>query len=258
VPGLVAPDGAVRLAVNLGWRDVDLRADLVRALRNPGYDVAVENDANLAALAEYRYGAFAGTANLIHITSEVGVGAGVIVDGRLVRGGRGFSGELGHIQVDPGGPECGCGRRGCLEALTSAAAIVARALPEIAKEGRPTDLGPEIDEVVRRARQGDRATIDVLGQVGRHLGQGAALIANLINPEVVALGGNFVPLAPWLLPAAEAELFTRVLAPAGGGCRLVASALGQGAAATGGAARALDEVDAGRLPGGPAIGRPAP
>jgi predicted NBD/HSP70 family sugar kinase len=252
VPGLVGADGVVRVAANLGWRDVDLRGDLLRALRNPDYDVAVENDANLAALAEFRYGAFAGTANLIHITSEVGVGAGVIVEGRLIRGGNGFSGELGHVQLDPDGAECRCGRRGCLEAMTSAAAIVAKVLPEVAKEGSPADLATEIDEVVRRARQGDRATIEVLAQAGRHLGQGVALLANLINPEVVALGGNFVPLAPWLLPAAEAELFARVLAPAGGGCRLVASALGHGAAATGGAARALDEVDAGRLPSRPA------
>jgi predicted NBD/HSP70 family sugar kinase len=249
VPGLVTADGTVRVAASFGWRDVDLRGDLVRALRNPGYEVAVENDANLAALAEYRYGAFAGTANLVYVTGEVGVGAGVIMDGRLVRGGLGFSGELGHVQIAPDGPPCVCGRHGCLEALASPAAILARVLPDAARPAVAADLGPEIDEVVRRARQANRATLDVLTQVGRYLGQGLALVANLINPEVIALGGKFVPLAPWLLPAAEAELVARVLAPAGGGCRLVASAVGQGAAAIGGAARPLDELDAGRLPG---------
>jgi predicted NBD/HSP70 family sugar kinase len=247
VPGLVTDAGAVQVSTVLGWRDVDLREDLIRALRQPGFEVSVDNDANLAALAEYRFGAFAGTPNLVHVTGEVGVGAGVIVDGRLLRGGRGFGGEIGHVQIEPDGPPCACGRRGCLESLASPAAIVARALPD-ATNG---DLDPDIDEVVRRARQANRATLDVLARAGQHLGQGLAVVANLINPELIALGGKFVPLAPWLLPAAEAELLARVLAPAGGGCRLVASAVGQGAAAIGGAIRPFDELDTGRLPDPP-------
>jgi predicted NBD/HSP70 family sugar kinase len=262
IPGLVDDAGTVLLASNLGWRDVDLRGQLVRALRDPAYDVAVENDANLAVLAEHRYGAFAGTPNMVYIGGEVGIGAGVIVDGRLVRGGRGFGGELGHVQVDPAGPECRCGRRGCLEAVAGAVAIVSRVLDDSpvptgselrgsqAHSSPPpvVDLALEIEEVVRRARQRDRATLDALDEIGRLLGQGLGAVANLINPEVIALGGSFMPLAPWLLVPAEAELLARTVAPGAGGCRLVVSALGQGAAALGGAARALDEVDAGHLP----------
>lgn len=248
VPGLITADGAVRVAAHLGWRDVDLRRDLVRALRNPGYQVAVENDANLAALAEYRLGAHAGTANLVHVNGGVGVGAGIIVDGRLVRGGLGFGGELGHIQLDPTGPPCRCGRRGCLEAMASAGTIVARVLPDAATDGLPADIGPEIDEVVSRARCGDRATLDVINEVGRCLGHGLTMLTNLINPEIIALGRDYVPLAPWLIPAAERELVSRTIAPGAGGCRVVASALGHSAAAVGGAARALDETDAGNLP----------
>ncbi|MDQ7904604.1 ROK family transcriptional regulator [Phytohabitans sp. ZYX-F-186] len=248
VPGLVDADGAVRLAAGLGWRDVELRADLVRALRDPKYDVAVDNDANLSALAEHRYGAYAGTANLVYLTGEIGIGAGVVVDGRLLRGGRGFSGEIGHLQLDPAGPQCPCGRTGCLEALAGVRAIIQRVLPDAEVDGPVTDFAPEIDEVVRRARRADPATLAALTAVGRHLGHGVSIVANLVNPDVVVLGGNFVPLAPWLLPAAEAELATRAVAPDAGGCRLVASALGPGAAATGGAARALAAVDAGHLP----------
>ncbi|MFC0528908.1 ROK family protein [Phytohabitans kaempferiae] len=253
VPGLVDADGAVRLATGLGWRDVELRADLVRALRDPKYDVAVDNDANLSALAEHRYGAFAGTANLVYLTGELGIGAGVVVDGRLLRGGRGFSGEIGHLQLDPGGPLCPCGRVGCLEALAGVRAIIQRVLPEAEADGPVTDFAPEIDEVVRRARRDDAATVDALAAVGRHLGHGVSILANLVNPDVVVLGGNFVPLAPWILPAAQAELAVRAVAPDAGGCRIVASGLAQGAAATGGAARALAAVDAGHLPPFPAV-----
>jgi predicted NBD/HSP70 family sugar kinase len=252
VPGLVDADGAVRLASGLGWRDLELRADLVRALRDPKYDVAVENDANLSALAEHRYGAHAGTANLVYLTGELGIGAGVVVDGRLLRGGRGFSGEVGHLQLDPAGPECPCGRVGCLEALAGVRAIVRRVLPDAEADGPVTDFAPEIEEVVRRARRADAATLAALSAVGRHLGHGVSVLANLVNPDVVVLGGNFVPLAPWLLPAAESELAARTVAPEAGGCKLVASALGPGAAATGGAARALAAVDAGHLPPLPA------
>ncbi|GAA4685037.1 ROK family transcriptional regulator [Phytohabitans rumicis] len=248
VPGLVDADGAVRLAAGLGWRDFELRADLVRALRDPKYDVAVDNDANLSAMAEHRYGAYAGTANLVYLTGELGIGAGVVVDGRLLRGGRGFSGEIGHIQLDPAGPTCDCGRIGCLEALAGVSAIIRRVLPDAETDGPITDYAPEIDEVVRRARRADPPTLDALAEVGRHVGHGVAILANLVNPDVVVLGGIFVPLAPWLLPSAEAELAARAVAPDAGGCKVVASALGPGTAATGGAARALAAVDAGHLP----------
>ncbi|GIJ67559.1 ROK family transcriptional regulator [Virgisporangium ochraceum] len=247
VPGLVDADGTVRLASDLGWHDVDLRGELVRALRKPGYDVVVENDANLAVLAEFRFGAHAATANLIHVTNAAGVGAGIILDGRLVRGGLGYSGEIGHITVEPDGPACPCGRRGCLEAVAGAAAIVRHVRPQPDDAAVP-DLAAEVEEVVRRARRADRTTLDVLNRAGRHVGRALASTVNLLNPEVVALGGHYVALAPWLLPAAEEELAAGSVAPGAGGCRLVASALGADAAAIGGAARLLDDLDGGLLP----------
>ncbi|WP_422774135.1 ROK family protein [Plantactinospora sp. WMMC1484] len=248
VPGLVDPSGTVRLATTLGWRDLPLGADLRRALRDPAFEVVVENDANLAALAEYRHGPYAGTANLVHLTGGAGLGAGVVADGRLLRGGRGFAGELGHVPVVPDGPLCPCGRRGCLEVVAGVPALIRRALPDAAEDGPVTDFAPEVDRIRTKARRGDPATLDALAGIGRHLGHGAALLANLVNPEVVLLGGYFATLAQWLLPAAEAELIARTLAPEAGGARLLASALGTGAAAAGGAARTLESVDAGRLP----------
>jgi predicted NBD/HSP70 family sugar kinase len=247
VPGLVDGDGIVRLAPNLRWHDVDLRSALRKALGEPTYPIEVENDANLAVLAEQRYGGFAEAGNLIYLTGEIGIGAGIISDGRLMRGERGFAGEFGHILVDPSGPVCGCGRRGCLEALAGIGALIARTLPD-ATSATATELEPEVDEVVRRAKSGDPEVLDALAETGRHLGHGIAIVANLLNPEVVVLGGYFVPLAQWLIPAAEAELRARSVAPEAGGTRIVASSLDLGAAATGGAARVLDAIDSGRLP----------
>ncbi|WP_244872514.1 ROK family transcriptional regulator [Catellatospora sp. TT07R-123] len=248
VPGLVDADGVVTLARNLGWRDVNLRGALTRALGDPDFPVRVDNDANLAVLAESRYGAHAGTGNLVYLTGEVGIGAGIIADGRLLRGHRGFPGEIGHISLDPNGPACPCGRRGCLEAVAGIAAIVSRVIPEATSDGELTDLQPEIDEVVRRARANDPAALAALTEVGHGLGQGVSMIADLLDPEVIVLGGYFVPLAPWLLPAVEAELASRRIAPDLGSPQVTASILDHGAAATGGAATVLDHVDEGHLP----------
>jgi predicted NBD/HSP70 family sugar kinase len=257
VPGLVDGAGVVRFAPNLGWRDLDLRGELTRALRGPAYAVDVDNDANLAVLAEHRYGPYAGTANLVYLSGDAGIGAGMVVDGRLLRGGRGFTGELGHVQLAADGPRCACGRRGCLEALVGMASLVRAALPEEPADEPVVDFAPEVDEVVRRARAGDRTALGALAEAGRRLGHGASILANLVNPEVIVLGGYFVPLAPWLLPAAEAELAERTVAPHAGGCRLVVSTLGPAAAAVGGAARVLDDVDAGHLPS-PKAAAPTP
>jgi predicted NBD/HSP70 family sugar kinase len=250
VPGLVDADGVVEFAPNLHWRQIDLRKALLTALHEPSFPLLVENDANLAVLAEQRYGGSAYTANLVYLTGGAGIGAGIICDGRLLRGGRGFAGEFGHLTLEPGGLECGCGRRGCLEALAGLGAIVQRALPEVDFEAAhaPSEFGPQVEEIVRRAKGGDSRVLEALGLTGRHLGHGISIIANLLNPDRVVLGGYFTELAPWLIPDAERELAARSVARNGGGTVITASGLDSSAAATGGAARVLDAVDAGVLP----------
>ncbi|WP_239678615.1 ROK family transcriptional regulator [Natronosporangium hydrolyticum] len=249
VPGLVEPDGVVSVAPSLGWRDVDLRGQLARSLpTDTTFPVSVDNDANLAATAEYRWGDHAGAGHLAYLTGQTGIGAGIIVDGQLLRGARGLAGELGHLPLDPAGPVCGCGRRGCLEALTGVGALLRRADPESFIDGVPSDWEPELTELIRRAKAEEKEVTAALTEVGGWLGHAAGVLANLLNPEVIMLGGYFVPLAPWLLPAARAQLALRALAPDAGGAQLVAGTLGHDATAIGGAAKILAAVDAGHLP----------
>ncbi len=247
VPGLVDAKGTVKFAPNLGWQEVDLLETLGRALANPDFPVTVDNDANLAVLAESRYGSHAGTENMVYLTGQIGIGAGIISDGRMIRGSRGFPGEIGHLTIDPEGARCGCGRRGCLEAVAGIGALIGKALPDSAYDGKLTDLQPEVDEVIQRARAGDQATLAALGEAGRALGNAVSIVANLLDPAVVVLGGYFVQLAPWLLPPAQQELAARSVAPQE--CaQIVASTLGHSATAVGGAAAVLDYIDAGNLP----------
>ena len=250
VPGLVDPDGVVELAAGLGWQRVDLRKSLTAALGEPPYPLLVENDANLAVLAEQRLGDQTGTADLVYLTGGASISAGIISDFRLLRGSRGFAGEFGHLPLDPAGPLCGCGRRGCLEAFAGLGAVIRRALPDVGIETAlsPSEFGPHVDEIHRLAKAGDDQVLSALEETGRHLGHGISILANLINPACVALGGYFTVLAPWLIPSASEELAARSVAADSGGTRIVASALDSSAAAAGGATRVLDAIDAGALP----------
>ncbi|GGL14266.1 ROK family transcriptional regulator [Mangrovihabitans endophyticus] len=247
VPGAVTGTGGVRFAPHLGWSDLDLRPALMRTLRHPPYDVVVDNDANLAALAEHRSGPHAGTPDLVALIGGVGVSAGIVAGGRLVRGDRGLSGQVGHLQLDPSGPLCRCGRRGCLEAYAGLPALVRTALPDTEADGPITDYAPEIDRMAALAA-GDATVSGALAEAGRRIGHAVSVLADLLDPRVVVLGGAFTPLAPWLLPAVEAEVKARATAPEQTG-RIVVSTLDPGAVAAGGAALALDRLEAGHLPG---------
>ncbi|WP_405060099.1 ROK family protein [Kribbella sp. NBC_01505] len=245
VPGLVDRDGTVVLAAGLGWRDFALKPRLLDALSNPSFPVTVDNDANLSALAEYRYGPFAGTSNLIQISGDTGLGAGVIADGRPLQGNLGYVGEVGHLRVAPDGPLCGCGRRGCLEAVAGIPALVRR----LNDDSDLDDLQLAVEQVVARAAAGDGETVKALLEAGSWLGQGVAMLANVLNPALIVLGGYYATLGEWLLPAVEKELHEQALAPGAGGCAVALSTLGHDITAIGAVARSLDQLDAGRIPG---------
>ena len=205
VPGLVDPDGELAVAPNLGWADVPVARLLNEALEDPPYAVRVENEANLGAVAELVEGAGRGLSDFVYVSGEVGIGAGVVLRGELFRGASGFAGEFGHLTIDPFGPPCGCGGRGCLERLAGQDALLRLAGwdARMRCEGtRPEWPGAMLAD---SARAGHARTLEALSQVGHTLGIAIASLANLLDPEAVLLGGYLAPLTQWLKVPIEAR-----------------------------------------------------
>jgi len=248
VPGLVDPSGELAVAPNLGWVDVPVAGLLKQALEDPPYELRVENEANLGAVAELVDGAGRGLRDFVYVSGEVGIGAGVVLRGELFRGASGFAGEFGHLTIDPYGPPCGCGGRGCLERLAGQDALLRLAGwdARMRHEGtRPEWPGTML---AQSAREGHARTLEALSQVGHTLGIAIASLTNLLDPEAVLLGGYFAPLTEWLRVPIEAELETRALAGRRMRCRVLAARLAGEAAVRGAVAlsrrAALEEAAA--------------
>lgn len=238
VPGLVeAATGTVLRAPNLGWQGIPVASELSRMLG--GLRVRVENEANLAALAEHSRGAARGMRNFICVFGEVGVGAGIFLGGELFRGSHGFSGELGHMTVDERGDPCACGSRGCLETVVGQEAIAYRAGIRMTHDGRTRSLTAEI---VRRAVAGDRETLAALHEAGATLGTALGSAINLFDLDAVVLGGCFGPLAPWLVDDVGEALREHLLSSELSPCEVRTSTFGEDAALRGAAAVTLREV----------------
>ncbi|MFF6906680.1 ROK family protein [Streptomyces sp. NPDC012389] len=241
LPGLVS-GGAVRQAPNLGWNEVpaqDLFGDALAALR-PGHQVlpvASENEANLAALAELWFGGLGDVRSFLYLTGEIGVGGALVLNGELLRGAHGFAGEIGHVVVDPDGPECRCGSRGCLEQYAGQSALLRAA----GVEGAGGGAG--VLELERRARAGDARAVAAVAEAGRMLGRVVSGAVNLVDPDAVVLGGIYRGLMPWLSPPADEELTARVVSGlwSPGSGRLRASSVA-GDAARGAAALVVQDV----------------
>lgn len=246
-PGPIDADrGVVVAAPNLpGWRDVPV-ADRLSGLL--GCPAVLENDANAAAWGEFVHGAGRGTRHLVYLTVSTGIGGGLILDGRLYRGANGAAGELGHIPLVQGGPACGCGGTGCLEALASGPAIARRAR-ELAGQGDApllTELarGGEITAALvhEAADRGDRGALRAIAEAARHLGSGLVAFVNIFNPDVLVIGGGASKIGPLLLDPALNELRARAMHPAGDHVRVVPAELGDRAGAIGAAALAREHV----------------
>jgi predicted NBD/HSP70 family sugar kinase len=204
VAGIVRrSDGFVWMAPNLGWREEPLGDRLIARLRPAiGADVPVwiANEADLGALAESRRGAARGADQILYLSGEVGVGGGIIVDGRPLTGVAGYGGEIGHMPVNPGGVTCGCGSVGCWETEVGAAALLRRA-------GRPGDGGlAAVDLVLADARRGDARALGALADEGRWVGRGLAGLVNMLNPRLVVFGGLFERLYPFIEATVRDEL----------------------------------------------------
>jgi predicted NBD/HSP70 family sugar kinase len=177
-------DGLVRSAPNLGWTDVPFGDLLARALRTD-VPVHVANDADLSALAELRRGAAIGVDDVVIAFGEVGVGGGLIVGGRPLTGAAGYGGEIGHMPVRAGGKPCRCGSTGCWETEVGEEALLALA-------GYPPDGGrAAVEALIRAADAGEPRALAALAEVGRWLGVGIAGLVNVLDPDLVVLGGLF-------------------------------------------------------------------
>ncbi|TCC23089.1 ROK family transcriptional regulator [Kribbella speibonae] len=259
VPGLVQGEtGELKLAPNLGWGEVSVAQEMRTRLGDPGYPLHVENEANLAALAAYaelqraedgwageRGAGERGGAphDLVLLTGAVGVGGGIVSNGHLLHGGAGYSGEVGHMPVAPPGRTCGCGRTGCWETVVGLTALLHKATDRDDPVRDPSlDVEQRLAGITRRAEAGDARTLSALKDVGTWLGIGGAILVNILNPDVLVLGGYFAVLGPWLKEPLEKAIQDRVIAPDGGGCKVVRSELGFAAAVRGGAQISLDQV----------------
>ncbi len=248
VPGLVnTQQGELLFAPNLGWKNVPLRLMWNQRFRLPLY---VENEANLAALGEYYFGVGRDIDNLIYLSSGVGLGGGLIINGKLFKGGHGLAGEIGHIQRDPKGEMCGCGRRGCWETQVGPRAVLQRVkrLIEADSDNSLTkcangDLSKlTFNQVVDFALQGNQICRSALEEVGRNLGAGIADLANIFNPEIVVIGGAFSYGREILLPVLEETISNETLPAVKQNLRVEFSEHGVDACVLGAIAVVLDNI----------------
>lgn len=228
-------DGTIALAPNLGWREVPLGRRIAEAL-GTSQRVLVANDADLSALAEHRRGAGVGIDNLIFISGEVGVGGGVIVDGRPLNGATGYGGEVGHLPLNPNGTPCGCGSVGCWETEVGERALLGRA-------GYPEDGGRDaVEGVITAAQSGDERARAALDHVGLWLGRGIAGLVNVFNPQLVVMGGLFERIHPFVAQPLAREMDRLTLRSSAAVVSLVPTSLGVDAPLLGAAELAFERL----------------
>jgi predicted NBD/HSP70 family sugar kinase len=229
-------DGFVHLAPNLGWRNVPLGAILAAelGLTDP---VLVANEADLGALAEFRRGVGSGVSHLVYVSGEVGIGTGIIHDGKPMLGAAGYAGEAGHTLINPGGLPCSCGAAGCWETEAGEAALARHA-------GIPSTIAGSglLETVLARANVGDEIALGAIAEIGRWLGLGIGNLINVFNPELVVLGGFYHPLYPFLEEAVHQGAHFGALDAPGDIVEITSSALGSNALLTGAAELAFSEV----------------
>ncbi|WP_149204300.1 ROK family transcriptional regulator [Actinotalea subterranea] len=229
VTGQVSAAGILR-----GWDGTVVPDVLEQRL---GVRVVVDNDANLGALAEVRLGVARGLTHVAYLRVSHGVGLGLVLDGRVYHGRSGGAGELGHLVVNPDGPPCRCGNRGCLETSVGAAELLGRL--------RPTHGHLTLRDVVTRAQEGDQACRDVVADAGRQLGEAAATVCTLLDPQMVVVGGDLALAGEILLEPLRDVLDAKTVPSTAGPVAVEMSMLGAQAEVRGALVLALDTYDIG-------------
>lgn len=234
LPGPVHTTGELGDSTILpGWVGVQAAVALEEAL---GMPVSVDNDANLGALSESKWGAGAGVHDLVYLKASTGIGAGLIIAGRLFRGAGRTAGEIGHTVIDPGGPVCRCGNRGCLEMYAGSSAILSALQP----------THPEVVDLVSavaRAQQGDPGCRRVVADAGRAVGSALATLCNIVNPARVIVGGTLGEAGELLLEPMRDALRAGAIRSAADDVVIVGASLGHDAELMGAVALALERAD---------------
>jgi glucokinase len=242
--------GVLLSAPNLDWRNLAVSERLGARF---GLPVTVDNDATVAAWGESRFGASRGSDDSLFVGVGTGIGGGIVAGGRLLRGAHGLAGEIGHIIVEPDGPLCGCGNRGCWEQVASGLAIARAGRRAVADEpgsmiarlagGDPRRSTGEL--VTEAAREGDAAAVQILTTVARRLGEGVAGLVNVLDPDVVVVGGGVGEAGDLLLgPLREAYLAAVEGADVRPEVAIMPAQLGNDAGAIGAALLAIEAAPA--------------
>jgi predicted NBD/HSP70 family sugar kinase len=241
VPSPVHPERPGKLSTLIlpAWADFDVQQTLADAFDLP---VLVDNDANLGALSERFWGAGAGGEDLAFIKVATGIGSGHIINGALYRGSGGTAGEIGHIAIDPNGPPCVCGSRGCLGTIIGSEPLLARARTLWGKKKK----NPTVTDIVSGARSGDPVARTLVDEVGHSLGIVVAGVLNLLNPSIVVLGGEITSVGDLLLDPLRASIRARAMSTSLAETQIVASRLGARSIAVGAATLVLDAALADR------------
>ncbi len=248
IPGLI--DSSLGLSIfspNLFWHNVQVVRPIEREFNLPTF---MDNDVRCATLGEAWYGAGRGASSLICLTIGTGIGSGIMIDGQLIRGATESAGEIGHVTIEKDGPLCNCGNHGCLEALASGPAIARRA-QEAVKKGVDTVMlamvgghAEKIDAgvVAQAARQGDPAAWEIIELTALYLGIGIANYINLINPELVIIGGGVAQAGELLLAPIRRVVGQRAMKVQATAARIVPARLGEDAGVIGAAALVLERL----------------
>lgn len=248
VPGLVdLKHGELMFAPNLGWTNIPVTKLWSQRFKLP---VFVDNEAKAAALGEHYFGNAKGEGNFIFLTGGVGLGAGIMIDGKLFRGSHGYASEVGHIIMDPDGEQCGCGKKGCWETMVSPRAVIKR-FRDTLRQGVPStvlnaaDNDPDnivFETIVHAALQGDNAARIAMQEVGERLGFGIANLVNIFNPRMVILGGELNYASELLLPVVRKVVNENAMNLECQDLKIEASAHGRDACVMGAIALVLDDI----------------
>lgn len=227
-PGQVSP------VVMPEWAGLDIAARLEARFAVP---VRLDNDANLGALWEARWGQGVNVDSLAYVKVATGVGAGLVLDGQVFRGARGVAGEIGHVSIDTSGPLCTCGLRGCLNTLIGTEPLLARARASGRKKGPTFD---RLDTLLDAALAGDEVAVEVLDYAGRQLGLGLAMLLNLLNPALVVVGGGLARAGELLLEPLRKTVARHCFSENFSHARILLARLDESATARGAASLVLE------------------